>query len=132
MKNTYRTEQRKIITEFLISNQNRFVNAEDILEYLKESNQDVGLTTIYRYLNLLEKENKVRVDTKNHTKYYQYIGEESNSNLFLKCRSCGKSMNLDCEEFEHINKHIKEEHKFNLDLNSIIYGTCEMCKEDIK
>ena len=48
MKNTYRTEQRKLIIDFLILNQNKFVDAEDILEYMKNNHQTVGLTTIYR------------------------------------------------------------------------------------
>lgn len=127
MKNTYRTEQRKLIIDFLILNQNKFVDAEDILEYMKNNHQTVGLTTIYRFLNILEKESKVRTDIKNHTKYYQYIIEEDFHGLFLKCKSCGKSMNLDCKEFEEINQHIKKEHNFKLDSNAIIYGVCDKC-----
>lgn len=124
---SYKTEQRKVIIDFLIKNKDEFVNAEDILKYMIENKQDVGLTTIYRFLNLLEKNNNVRVDIKNHTKYYQYVPQENNNYLFLKCKSCGKSLNLDCKEFENINSHIKNEHKFNLDYNTIIYGTCNKC-----
>ena len=65
----------------------------------------------------------------NHTKYYQYVSEEDNNHLFLKCKNCGKSMDLDCKEFEHVNEHIKTEHKFKLDYNTIIYGTCESCSK---
>ena len=42
---------------------------------------------------------------------------------------CGKSLNLKCQEFEDINKHIKKEHKFKLDFNTIIYGTCDNCSK---
>ena len=127
MINNYKTKQRKIIMDYLIQNEDKFVNAEDILEYMKRNNQEVGLTTIYRFLILLEKNNEVRVEIKNHTKYYQYVSQESYQHLFLKCKTCGKSMDLDCKEFENINMHIKKEHKFNLDYNTIIYGTCETC-----
>lgn len=125
----YKTGQRKIIMEFLTKNKDSFVNAEEILEYMKKNNQEVGLTTIYRFLNLLEKNDNLRVETKNHTKYYQYIAKDSNNHLFLKCKSCGKSLDLDCKEFEHVNQHIKEEHKFKLDCNTIIYGTCDNCSK---
>ena len=123
----YKTGQRKVIMDYLIKNEDKFVNVEEILEYMKKNKQDVGLTTIYRFLNLLEENNSVRVETKNHTKYYQYVSQENHTNLFLKCKNCGKSMNLNCKEFEDINQHIKKEHKFKLDSNTIIYGICEKC-----
>jgi Fur family ferric uptake transcriptional regulator len=123
----YKTEQRKIIMDYFRKNKNKFVNAEEILEYMQKNEHEVGLTTIYRFLNLLEKNNNVRVETKNHTKYYQYVSKENDNNLFLKCKSCGKSLNLKCKEFEDINNHIKNEHKFKLDSNTIIYGICENC-----
>ena len=125
----YNTGQRKIIMDFLIKNKDIFLNAEDILEYMKKNKQEVGLTTIYRFLNLLEKNNNVRVESKNHTKYYQYVPQENINHLFLKCKNCGKSLNLKCREFEDINKHIKNEHKFKLDYNTIIYGTCDSCSK---
>ena len=127
MINNYKTEQRKIIMDYLIKNQNKFVNAEEILDFLKIHNKTVGLTTIYRFLNLLENNNEVRIELRDHTKYYQYITDESNNHLFLKCKNCGKSMDLDCDEFKHINNHIQEEHSFKLDSNTIIYGTCDSC-----
>ena len=46
----------------------------------------------------IEKNNNVRVETKNHTKYYQYVPQENSNHLFLRCKSCGKSLNLKCQE----------------------------------
>ena len=106
----YKTGQRKTIMNYLTNNKGKFVSAEEILEYMKKNQQEVGLTTIYRFLNLLEKDNSVRVEIKNHTKYYQYVPQESNKHLFLKCKTCGKSMSLNCKEFENVNNHIKKEH----------------------
>ena len=70
MKNSYKTEQRKLIKDFLIENENKFVNAEQILEYMKKNNQIVGLTTIYRFLKILEESDSVRTEIINHTKHY--------------------------------------------------------------
>ena len=102
----YQTGQRKIIMDYLIKNKNKFVNAEDISEYMKKHGKEGGLTTIYRFLNLLENNNSVRVETKKHTKYYQYVIQDKNNHLFLKCKSCGQSMDLNCKEFENMNIHI--------------------------
>ncbi|MBR0491066.1 MAG: transcriptional repressor [Clostridia bacterium] len=129
MKNNYRTEQRKIIRDYLIDNKDKFVNVEEIMQYMKKRKQEVGQTTIYRYLNLLEENNNVRTEIKNHTKHYQYIESECCNHFHLKCKKCGKTIHLHCEEFENVSNHIKEEHKFNLDHNTIIYGLCDECVE---
>lgn len=126
---SYKTGQRRTIMDYLINNKDKFVNAEEILKYMQNNKEEVGLTTIYRFLNLLEKNNTVRIEIKNHTKYYQYIPQENSNHLFLKCKNCGKSLNLDCKEFENVNRHIKKEHKFRLDYNTIIYGTCDNCSK---
>ena len=129
MKNSYRTEQREIIKNLLIKNKEKFISAEEIMDYMKKNNQDVGLTTIYRFLNLLEKNNNVRIEIRNHTKYYQYILNECCEHFHLKCKNCGKTIHLDCKEFSEVSKHIKNEHNFKLDYNTIIYGTCNKCSK---
>ena len=48
---SYKTGQRKSILDYLIKNKDKFVNAEEILEYMKKNKQEVGLTTIYRFLS---------------------------------------------------------------------------------
>ena len=124
---TYNTSQKRKIQEYLESNKNKFVSAEEILNYLKEKKIEVGTTTVYRFLNNLEKEELVRTEVKNHTKYYQYIDEDCDAHFHLKCKKCGKEVHLECDEFEHVNEHINNEHKFKLDHNTMIYGVCEDC-----
>ncbi len=128
----YKTEQKKLILDYLVDNENKFVNVEDIMLNLKKRKLNVGLTTIYRFLNFLEENNNVRTEVRDHKKYYQYVSKDCDKHLFLKCKNCGKAMNLNCEEFENVNEHIKKEHKFNLDFNTIIYGTCEKCSDKEK
>ena len=125
----YKTEQRKILLDFLIKNKKKFISAEEILIFMKNNNQDVGLTTIYRFLKELENDNSVRIEIKEHTKYFQYVENDNSNHMFLKCKKCGKSLDLGCHEVEELNHHINEEHKFKLDSNTIIYGTCNKCSK---
>ena len=127
MKSKYTTEQRILLEKYFMDNEDKFVSSKDILEYMKDNDCKIGLTTIYRFLKLLEEENKVRTEVKDHTKYYQYINANCCNHFHLKCKKCGKIQHLDCEEFEQVTKHIKEEHHFALDYNTIIYGICEKC-----
>lgn len=128
MEKKYKTCQRKIIKDYLVENKEKFISAEEIKEYLKKKDLEVGLTTIYRFLNNLEEKNSVRIEIKNHTKYYQIIPEECCNHFHLKCKKCGKTVHLDCKEFEEVNEHICKKHEFQIDNNTMIYGTCKDCK----
>ena len=128
MRGKYNTDQKILIKQYLEKNSDKFINAEDIMEYMKKNNQGVGLTTIYRFLNYLEKNENVRTEIKNHTKYYQYISDECSNHFHLKCKKCGKEIHLDCNDFKKVNEHIYKEHKFKLDHNTIIYGECDKCR----
>ena len=126
-KKKYNTEQRKKLLLFLISNENSFVSAEDIEKYIEKEKINIGLTTIYRFLNSLEKQGKVRVELKEHTKFYQYILEECENHYHLKCKNCGEITHLDCEELEELKEHVFEEHNFIIDSKFEIYGLCGNC-----
>ena len=129
-KKKYNTEQRKKLLQYLIDNKNKYISAEDIEKYVEKEKINIGLTTIYRFLNSLEEQGKLRVDLKEHTKYYQYISDECENHYHLKCKKCGQITHLDCEELEEIKDHILKEHKFNIDSKFEIYGLCNKCYKD--
>ena len=123
----YKTEQKKELIEYMIENSNIYVSAEEKEKYFKNKKINVGLTTIYRFLKSLEDEEKVRIELKNHTKYYQYILEECDNHYHLKCTKCGKVIHFHCKELEELNSHISKEHKFQVDTKAVIYGICDKC-----
>ena len=131
-KQNYKTEQRKELLDYMAKNNNKFVKADDIEKYLKNRNISVGLTTIYRFLNSLEKQGKVRVEYREHTKFYQYISEECNNHYHLQCKKCGKLIHLHCEEIEELKEHIAKEHDFEIDSMATIMGICETCNRGKK
>ena len=126
-KNTYETIQKKLILDYLKGNSDKFVNANDILEYLMKNNQKVGLTTIYRYLNALLKEGLLRVETLNSTRCFQYIKENCKNHFHLKCEKCGKLKHVECPEMEEFSNHIRTKHGFNIDMQNTISGVCKTC-----
>ena len=132
LKQQYKTEQRKDLLDYMKNNTNKFVKAEDIEKYLKQKQITIGLTTIYRFLNSLEKQGKVRVELKEHTKYYQYIMDECNNHFYLYCKKCGKIVYLHCYEKEELNAHIAKEHKFEIDSMATIMGTCADCRNTLE
>ena len=129
VKQNYKTEQRKELLDYMIKNSKEFVKADEIEKHLKNKNISIGLTTIYRFLNSLEKQGKVRVELREHTKYYQYISEECNNHYHLQCKKCGKLIHLHCDEINQLKMHIAKEHDFDIDSMATIMGICSECQE---
>ena len=127
VKQNYKTEQRKELLDYMIKNSKKFVKADEIEKHLKNKNISIGLTTIYRFLNSLEKQGKVRVELREHTKYYQYISEECNNHYHLQCKKCGKLIHLHCDEINQLKMHIAKEHDFEIDSMATIMGICSEC-----
>lgn len=128
-KLNYKTGQREFLIEYLTQNSDKYLSVEDIEKYLFKSQKKIGLTTIYRFLNKLEKDGKLRVETRNHTKYYQYISDECKNHFHLKCENCGKIIHFECEKFLKMMEHIEKEHNFYIDSKFVIYGLCSICKK---
>ena len=91
--NGYATTSRKKILEYLMANSDRTVTVTDIDQYLKKHDNEVNITTIYRYLDKLAKEGTVMkyVAEKGSQAVYQYVemGHHCEEHLHLKCVSCG-------------------------------------------
>ena len=128
-KKRYKTEQKEKFIEYISKINDKYICAEDIKKYLELNNNKIGLTTIYRFLNELEGEGKLRIELKNHTKYYQYISDNCNNHYHLKCTKCGNITHFECEELKKLNHHILKEHEFNVDQNVMISGICVKCLE---
>lgn len=128
---SYNTKQRELIMECLKNNLDKCITVEQIEKYLIERNLKVGIVTIYRYLDKLNKEGLVNkyISEKGNQTSYQYLdNDHCNNHFHLKCTNCGKIIHLDCNE---INCHIKEEHNFDVDNSkTIIYGKCINCKKE--
>lgn len=133
IKSKYNTKQREKILLYLKENKDSNITAEEILAHFKMIGENIGKSTVYRFLNSLVEENiikKYMVDNRNCS-CYQYIEEQHcDEHYHLKCEKCNKIIHLECEEFKEIQKHISEEHDFELDsIKTVLYGVCKECSK---
>lgn len=129
----YKTNSRTKILEYLTENESRSVSVAQIREHLEEADTAVNKTTIYRYLEKLEKEGRVVRITAADGKTSSYqIAEENghcDEHLHLKCIECGSVQHLDCGFMDEITEHIQKDHGFQIQCrNSTIYGVCQRCQ----
>lgn len=130
--NSYETVSRRKILEFLKKNSSQTVTTADIDRYLAVKDSKVNLTTIYRYLDKLEREGAVLryADGRGSQAVYQYVepGHHCDEHLHIKCVKCGCILHLECAFMGEIAEHIRKDHGFVLQCkNSILYGTCQKC-----
>ena len=133
--NKYKTKQRVAILDFIESNKDREVTANDILVYLNKNDLKASQTTIYRYLDNLVKEGiiKKNYSEEKSSSCYQYVGKRCKEHYHLKCNNCGEIIHLDSEIFSSIERKIIDRYGFKIDnIKTILYGTCNKCNMNNK
>ena len=121
MKEEYNTKQRSIIVDYLKLKNKEFINVDNIVEYIKSNKLNISQATIYRTLKNLEDEEKVIVEIRNLTKYYQYVENNCDNHFHLKCEKCGELIHYESDNAYKINSQILKELKFKIDTKSILH-----------
>ena len=124
----YNTKQKESLLEY-IRTLNKDFDAKDIYEGM---NKEVGLTTIYRYLDSLVEEHLLEKDTYNKKVKYRYLEEcKCENHFYLKCRKCNRLFHIDCDCLNDLYEEIKNEHNFMIDhRNIVLSGLCSKCSEE--
>ena len=128
----YNTKHGKAIIAYLASVKGTFVTAAQIAEHLQKEQGAISRPTIYRQLEKLANEGKVRKNLFSDSAIYhfQYIDQnEFEQDLYhLKCESCDEVFNLKCDEVYQVSRHISEAHAFQVDdSKTVFYGKCKTC-----
>lgn len=127
------TIQKKTILEVLLENKEH-KNAKQIHDKVK--NQNIGITTVYRTLNLFTELDIVKEINISGTSYYEInIFSKNPFHIHFKCFKCNsiidinnKDINLNCLDLKQ-----KVESVSNLDIydiNIMFTGLCKSCKEE--
>ena len=131
MAGKYKTKQQSAIKECLEMHKDGYVTVMDIENYLKENDCQVGLTTIYRHLENMEKDGIVtKFSVKGQSgACFQYIEQGENKDCFyIKCEECGEATKMECHHLAELYSHVNADHHFSINpKKTIFYGKCEKC-----
>lgn len=126
----YNTKQRIRILDFLKDNKDKHLSANDIQYGLKSIGLNISIVTIYRFLDILTRDNIIRkwIISNSDSACYQFIDNDCKTHYHLKCDNCGGIIHLDCDYIQNISEHIKTTHNFYInDTKTIFHGICEKC-----
>ncbi|RQD78537.1 MAG: transcriptional repressor [Halanaerobium sp. MSAO_Bac5] len=130
-ENNYKfTRQRELIVETIVENENWHFNAEELFEAVKEKDSEIGMATIYRTLELLEKLDLIHtLDFNEESRVYElYIEDQHHHHLI--CKRCGKLVEFSDQGIEDFEKELEAKYDFCIDEHKLkFFGYCRECRD---
>jgi Fur family ferric uptake transcriptional regulator len=128
----YHTRQGECILDYMRSLDGGHITVDQMARHFADEEKAVGQTTIYRHLEKMAAEGKIRKYTLGGGKgtCYQYINNDRQcrEHFHLKCEICGGLIHTDCEMLDQVQRHLLGRHHFRIDmLKTVFYGTCKKC-----
>jgi Fur family ferric uptake transcriptional regulator len=126
----YHTRQGQSILEYMQSLGGNHATIMQIARHFED--EGIGQTTIYRHLERLTAQGKLRkyVLHEGKSACYQYVDDEAScrEHFHLKCEICGSLIHEDCGFLGEIEEHFRGKHDFQINmLKTVFYGTCKKC-----
>ncbi len=129
MRNQYKTQQKKILLEFLEENCDKQLSIDEILSMLPENT--MGKSTVYRLVHKLTEDGvlKRHLRENSQTFVYQLFDENRCRNhLHLKCISCGQFIHLENKVSNDVLNSINNACQFDVDATQTVFvGKCRIC-----
>ena len=123
------TRQRAAIAE-LLRDAESFLTAQEIHERLRGAGAKVGLTTVYRTLQLLAETGDVDVLHAAGTEAVYRSCEASQHHHHLVCRHCRRSVEVESDELEAWAHNVATRHGFRAPSHTLeIFGICADCAD---
>ena len=121
-----KTRQRAAV-DGILSDLEEFRTAQEIHDELRHKGDSIGLTTVYRTLQLMADAGELDAIRKNdgETAYRRCSGGHHHH---LVCRSCGRTVEVSGPAVERWASAVAEEHGFREVSHDLeIFGTCSAC-----
>ncbi|NLV76308.1 MAG: transcriptional repressor [Tissierellia bacterium] len=126
------TTQRRAILDVIVENQDKHLSPEEIYDIVKKKYPEIGIATVYRTLQLLEKLNiiyRLNFDD-GYNRYELNYDSENHHHHHLICLKCGKVMEVKLDLLENLENEIENENGFKIvDHNVKFFGYCADCQQ---
>ena len=131
MRGEYNTRQKREILSFLKNHDLEPYSVDDLVFEMQEQGEKIGRSTVYRYLESLAEQGRVRkYQNAQGTMQYQHVEDTMacDAHFHMMCKSCGKLFHVNCDLMKQLSGHIFTHHHFRLDsCETILVGFCADC-----
>jgi Fur family ferric uptake transcriptional regulator len=107
---------------------NRFASAQDLYAAMRQRGDGIGLSTVYRHLQLLADSGAVdTLQTPDGETVYRLCGSGPHHH-HLVCRACGRTVEIEGREVERWTQRVAAAEGFVEVAHTVeIFGTCAAC-----
>ncbi len=127
------TRQRRIIVGTLLRCRDTHPSAEELHQLVREELPEVGLATVYRTLDLLERLDVIRGVNFGDGRTRYELTSELHQHHHVVCGRCGRIEEVDEDLLGDVEDRIAERTGFTiLDHDLKLYGICLDCRQTIE
>ncbi len=121
-----RSEQREVILDTFLRSE-RHLSVDDLLQLVQRRRPDIGRTTVYRTLKLLQEAGLAQeLVLQGETRFEREYKRQHHDHFI--CKSCAEIFEFSSEEIERIQAEIAEQIGFVIDGHRHqIFGYCRKC-----
>lgn len=125
------TPQRRAILNAIIDSEGRHLSPEEIYDLVKMECPEIGLATVYRTVQLLEKMGilyKMNFDD-GVSRYELVHNTEDHQHHHLICVKCGEIQEVEDDLLDSLEGKIEGMYDFKITNHDVkFYGICKKCK----
>lgn len=125
------TEQRQLVLDILLEHPDLHLCSDDICKYLKEKRVNIGQSTVYRTLIMLEKMQIIRkVDLDDSLARYELFNhQENHAHHHLICTKCGAITDIKGDLLKDLEHQIFLDYGFEVKDHCLnFFGLCKKCR----
>lgn len=126
------TTQRKVVLAVMVEHKDEHLTVEQIYHYVKQTNPEIGLATVYRNVQLLSDMkilDKLNLDD-GYIRYELEKEDEVHHHHHLICNDCDKVIEVTEDLLDSIEDSFKKKYGFTVtDHHAKFYGLCKDCAD---
>ena len=125
------TGQRAAVLEVLVKYRGMHLSTEEIYQYVRDNNPEIGLATVYRTLTLLARIGLVmKLDLDDGFSRYELARQnEDHRHHHLICSNCGSVLEVEEDLLDTLEEQILLKNDFLVKDHRVkFYGLCSQCR----
>lgn len=128
------TPQRKLVLKIFLENKERHLSAEEVFQLSREKNEDIGLATIYRTLDLLDDLDLLHKmnfgDGRSRYELTSTNVEQHHHHHHLVCLKCNRIYEVEDDLLQQLEDVVENQYQFLIiNHNLQFFGYCAKCRE---
>jgi len=129
------TPQRRLVLQIFLENKERHLSAEEVYQFSRDKNEEIGIATVYRTLELLEGLGLLRKmnfgDGRSRYELIQPDVTEHHHHHHLLCLSCNRIFEVEEDLLHNLEEIIEEKHHFSIVNHNVqFFGYCKYCRQE--